>query len=343
MDYWDDIVARGEDAIRDLCAARAAEGQHLEFKRKSSPERGGLNKDDKKSLGESLSAMSNAEGGIAIFGIVDEKIDGVDYAKDVELIEDVAAFARNIKCLIPNYLSPPNPDIEVRPIPFAQDREVGVVAVRIGQSENRPHQSLAPDHHRYYQRVDAVNLRMVDFQVRDMLRINTAPRLRVGYQLISKGRGGNQQEVHCDSQLVLTLKNEGRVTARQPYILVLPGTNLHLVDVGTQKFQRLFADDGREFIQGTNDIVIHPGLGVPVAAFLAQIKHISGDVHYRLDARTRDYIRFDECPPVQFKVAVGAENTPARNVEFSLGQDELEIMAERLIHNRQPFYGNEWF
>ena len=78
--------------------------------------------------------MSNAEGGVVIFGIVDEKIDGIDYARDVEPIDDVASFGRAIKSLIPNYLSPPNPTIEVKPISFAKMDGAGVVVIRVGRS-----------------------------------------------------------------------------------------------------------------------------------------------------------------------------------------------------------------
>jgi len=43
------------------------EGQRLEFKRKSNPDRPDLNADDRKNLGESLSAFSNAEDGVVLW------------------------------------------------------------------------------------------------------------------------------------------------------------------------------------------------------------------------------------------------------------------------------------
>jgi hypothetical protein len=345
MDYWDDILARGEQAIRDLCAAQAPEGQRLEFKRKASPDRLGLSDDDKRNLGESLSAMSNAEGGLILFGIEDEKVDGVDHAKSPALISSVESFARSIRALISGYLSPPNLAMEVIAIPFAQQSGAGVAAVRVGLSDSRPHMSLAKGHHTYFLRVDAANIPMVDFQIRDMLRVTTAPRLMVGYQLISGGVEKRGEDVTIlESQFVLTLKNEGRVSAKQPYILVRPGTNLHLVGGGSTHFERLpNANNGCFLVQGTSHLVIHPGLDVPAAAFLAHIKHVNGDVQYRLNASTRDYVWYAKCPIVQIKVAVGAENTPSREIEFSINQSELELMAEHLIFKRKPFYAEQWF
>jgi hypothetical protein len=71
--------------IEDLFTLQIPEGQRLEFKRKSDPDRADLNADDKKSLGESLSAFSNAEGGVILFGIEDKRgTDGLDYAKNAQ-------------------------------------------------------------------------------------------------------------------------------------------------------------------------------------------------------------------------------------------------------------------
>lgn len=339
MDYWKDIVDRGQQAIQDLCAAHTPEGQHLEFKRKSRPDQPGLAGDDKRALGESLSGMSNAEGGVILFGLADEKIDEVDCAQEPEPINNVDAVAGAIRGLIPNYLSPSNPDIEVCSV-HCMEEGAGVVAIRVGASDFRPHMSLAKGHHRYYQRVDAVNLPMVDFQVRDMLRINTAPRLKVGYQLISNGRSGNQ----LSTQLVLTLQNDGQVSAKQPYIIIRPDTNLDFIGLAPPHFEQfpISYNQGR-LVQGTNHLVIHPGIEVPVVKFMAHIKNTDEGIYYRLDASTRDFIRYDECWTVHIAVAVGAENTPAREVEFSLDQTALETMAKYLISEQMPFYGDEWY
>jgi predicted HTH transcriptional regulator len=86
------------------------EGQRLEFKRKSNPDRPDLNADDRKNLGESLSAFSNAEDGVVLWGIMDERgADGLDYAKEPQPLVDPQLIAGKFASLVAEYLSPPNP------------------------------------------------------------------------------------------------------------------------------------------------------------------------------------------------------------------------------------------
>jgi len=74
MDLWADIQTRGYAALRDLLG-NAEESQSLEFKTKADPTSGKFGKDDKENLGKSLSGLSNAVGGLLIWGI-DTKKDG---------------------------------------------------------------------------------------------------------------------------------------------------------------------------------------------------------------------------------------------------------------------------
>ena len=129
----------------------------------------------------------------------------------------------------------------------------------------------------------------------------------------------------------------GAPSARRPYILIYPKTNLHLVGVGADHFERFpMANDGCLLVQSTSELAIHPGRQIPATAFMAQVRHMNDWVHYRLDAKTRNYLPYDKCPNVQIVIAVGAENTPAREIEFSIGQAKLEVMAERLIFTKSP-------
>jgi hypothetical protein len=64
-------------------------GRWVEFKRKSNPQRPDLNADDRKNLVESLPALSNAEGGVVLWGIINERgPDGLDYAKEAQPLVD---------------------------------------------------------------------------------------------------------------------------------------------------------------------------------------------------------------------------------------------------------------
>jgi hypothetical protein len=341
MDIWKSLIDRGEAAIDELLGQQVPEGQQLEFKQKRNPERPDLSIDDKKGLGESLSALSNAVGGVILFGIVGERgEDGLDYAKEAKPLVHPDAFAAKILSLIPEYLSPPNPDIDVRMIPLSGARGGGVVAVRVGASDGRPHMSLAPDHRKYFLRVQASNQTMVDFQIRDMLRVNTAPRVALGYQLKPGAIAGDNHE----SQLVLTLLNNGRVSAYQPYVIVRKGTTLYTIGTASKQFEEFPLADGAESgVQGTGRLALHPGHEVPAVAFLAHVKRVEGQAYLRLDASTRDYVLWRHCPPVTINVSIGAEHCAAREIEFTIGPNELELMAEHMVNTRRIFRGTRTF
>lgn len=126
--------------------------------------------------------------------------------------------------------------------------------------------------------------------------------------------------------------------------MIRPDTNLHFIGVEPPHFEQFpIAHNQGRLVQGTNHLVIHPGLEVPVVKFLAQMKSAADGVYFRLDASTRDFVRFDQCQTVHIAVAVGAENTPAREIEFSLDQSALVAMAKHLITEEMPFYGDVWY
>jgi hypothetical protein len=339
IDIWAMLSHRGAAGIDDLVLLQIPEGQRLEFKRKSQPDRADLSNDDRKNLGESLSALSNAEGGVILFGVEDERgSDGLDYAKGAQPLQHHEAFAAKVKVLIPEYLSPPNLDIDVMPI--ALNGGGGVVAIRVGASDHRPHMSMAPSHCKYFLRVQATNQPMVDFQIRDMLRVNTTPRLALGYQLRPGAVSGDTHKSH----LVLTLVNTGRVSSHQPYIVVRKGTTLHPVGPGSSQFEQFpLADDTERGFQGSGRLALHPGHEVPAVAFLANVKRSNGEAHLRLDATTTDYVLWRRCPPVVIRVSIGAEDCITRDIEFTIEPSELELMAEHMVDRRRTFHGGRKF
>jgi hypothetical protein len=340
-DLWTELTERGQAAVQELCTTKAEEGQRLEFKRKTSPEREGLTDDDKRGLGETLSAMSNAEGGILLFGMASEKgRGGNDSAKMPQPIANVAALAGKIKTLVSEFLSPPNPDVEILPVCCNTDGS-GLVAIRIGQSDFRPHMSMAPSHQKYFLRTQSSNRPMVDFQIRDMLRINTAPRLALGYQLVPGMLIG---DIH-QASLVLTLINNGRMSANQPYLIVHPGTTLHPTGPASEIFRPFpLSDRHSKGFQGSDRFAIHPGYEVPAVAFRAHIRIVNNVVHFGLDPNTNDYyVRFDRLQPIDIEVSIGAEHTAALDVSFKIDNAEMEVMAERVARARQPFHSSRRF
>lgn len=341
MDLWLELTETGYSAVERLLSLNASEGLRLEFKRKVSPANLGLADDDKRGLGESLSGMSNATGGVILFGIIDRKgADGLDIAHEAQHLTEVRTLSNRIEAYVRDVLSPPNPNVTVMPIerPGSTD---GIVAIHVSASEDRPHMSMAPKHTRYYQRALDCNLPMLDYQVRDMLCIRSSPRLLVGYLLRSGVTVGNSLGKIHKSILALTLTNAGRVSAKQPYILVRSESSLRPSGPVANYYSEIATTrSGARSFQGGNQITLHPDQETPVVGFALHVQKIDGECH--LSVGNDIWQRWDDFGGVEMSIAIGCEDTPARDVRFQIGASELEQMAEAVL-NRKIGRGSEQY
>ncbi|MDJ0945963.1 MAG: ATP-binding protein [Kiloniellales bacterium] len=327
MQLWEDLKERRGQAIAEICSLQQAESQDLEFKQKSDVSNPILNKDDKRNLGRSLSGFSNATGGVLIWGVETGKSsDDESLAKSPKPIFSYDRFARNLSALIPEYLSPPNLSIEILPIESAANDGSGFVAIRVEASDKRPHMSLAPGHNTYFLRVGDVTHPMVDFQVRDMLRIQTAPVLKMGYLFEKTSISG---AVH-GAELILTVANESDISANHPYLLVLERGGA----VGSSKaklnFERIEpADRSTLCYHAINQCILHPGIELRAVAFLGiRFQKSNSGVYFRSD-KEGNAVKSE----IYIKAAVGCEHTRAREVELRIDSKEMELIAMRTVED----------
>jgi predicted HTH transcriptional regulator len=128
--------------LERLIVDAVLESQHLEFKQKNNPDVFKPNDDDRRNFGKALSGFINATRGILIWGITTKKTAHDEAVPDaLAPIAHADKFAQILESLVPNYLSPPNRDIEVRHIPSQRIGNKGFVVVRVGASVHRPHMS----------------------------------------------------------------------------------------------------------------------------------------------------------------------------------------------------------
>ncbi|SFV32947.1 Putative DNA-binding domain-containing protein [Hyphomicrobium facile] len=302
------------------------------------PENAEATRDDRKSLGESLSALSNAVGGVLIFGIEDKKGESdIDRADKPQPLNDAVSFASKIKSIVPEILSPPHGGIKVMAILQAEGSNSGVVAIQVPESKFRPHMSMAPGHQKYFQRAGASNRVMVDFQVRDMIRVQRSPRLSLGYILRPGGIAGSSDGAEHLSSLFLTLGNDGTVSAKQAYLLVRPETSLIPVHGASMQFDAIDAASNCKIgVQAGSGFAIHPSVEIAVVRFIFHVKMKQNEVFIRFN-EGGELVRWRDLPPVTVKAAFGCENVPLTEAEFMLKRSEMEQMAKWVINSRQPF------
>ena len=328
MGLWEDFEEDGFATLSSLIGI-AAESQTLELKEKEAAGHSHLSTTDKKNLGKSLSAFSNATGGLVIWGVATNQVGDDSVAGSLKPIVGVEKFASNLHSLLPENLTPPNHDIATLIIEDPKINGAGYVVLKVGPSDNRPHMSTAPGHHTYFLRVHASSKPMADFQVRDMLRVKTTPQLSVGYQInrisINSRRELNDPE-HETFQIQITVYNGSELSAFHPYLL-FPSRGRDYQPM--HGFEWLPHLNALEAYQAERQFIVHPGMEVGMVATTFEVE-IRKEKNYRVQLHQgARWIDVTMCPPVVIDCSVGCENTPARKVSIQVGGNELERAIDK--------------
>lgn len=144
------------DDIQALIDCHAEEGVHLEFKRADA-----LSQDKADKITKSLSAFSNSDGGLIIYGVAEKEHAASEFSfVDGNKIttEHISQFAR--------YVQPSIDELTVFPIRKDGDLSKSVYVVQVPKSDKAPH--MAKDH-RYYKRNGVESIPMEDFDVKDVM------------------------------------------------------------------------------------------------------------------------------------------------------------------------------
>jgi predicted HTH transcriptional regulator len=87
-------------------AAKQPETNHVEFKEKSDSRIPDLHKDDRRNFSKALSAFSNADGGLLIWGVRTRFKDGRDVAWTLKPIKQVKEMAERLRASLLDTLMP---------------------------------------------------------------------------------------------------------------------------------------------------------------------------------------------------------------------------------------------
>jgi len=243
-----------EASLRTLLIdAKKPEDNFIEYKLKTNSDTPTLDSSDKKNHSRSLASFSSAEGGIVVWGIKAKAQQGEgDYAKTLKPIQQVEAFAENLRKLLLTTLRPSNGLIRI--VAITKENGSGYVKVLVPEGVTPPYQAVDAGR-AYYQRADGRTLTMEDFQVRDAMTRRGRPNIAVDFRTMPrKGNNGNIL-LHA----AVAMCNEGNTVAKFIgwYMKVLSGATIH--DVRSNKNQ---SDKEGERIAISSDIsssqVLHP-------------------------------------------------------------------------------------
>jgi len=160
-----------EEYLNNLIKDRIEENIHLDYKAAGALDKTNLNK-TKDSISKDIAAFANADGGILIYGLKEDK-ENKHLANEIDPIDRVNVSKEWLEQIIQSSIQPRIDNIQIYPIQIGTDKQKVVYVVNVPKS-NTAHQS---NDQKYYKRHNFNNLPMYDFEIRDVLN-------RIKYPLI---------------------------------------------------------------------------------------------------------------------------------------------------------------
>lgn len=208
MSLADQFDALTLEHLVNYVAAGQEENLTLDFKLINRPD---FNQaDDKKNLARALSGFANSSGGLIIWGIDARKNDqGIDCAREAREIHPLSQLLARLNELTSRAVNPQVDGVRHRAIVSGDDS--GFAVTLVPESEAGPHMAkLGED--RYYKRSGDTFYRMEHFDLEDMFGRRKKPKLALEAEFIHNG---------CE--ILIALRNDGRGTAKAPYVsFVIP-------------------------------------------------------------------------------------------------------------------------
>jgi hypothetical protein len=206
-------VSHGWTHVLHVIATELPETLHVDFKRKSNPTHSGLDKDDRKNLGEAVSGVANSDGGVIIWGLETQRSDAGDFAAGVQPLADAPAFARSLAELTPEIVSPPIVGLRHIAIENPSNPPAGVVVTLVPESDITPHMARGPSQQRYYRRSGASFRPMEHYEIADLFGRRAHPVIDTEFKYDARlSRSGTIAIAEFRASLIL--RNRGRGLAR---------------------------------------------------------------------------------------------------------------------------------
>jgi hypothetical protein len=339
---FDDLAARGCAALKEMIEQKREENLYLEFKTLGNQNSANLTKDDRRLLAKSLCGFCNAEGGLLILGVETSKVDGIDVASSLKKLENLSALRNRIVSALPEFLSPQNPKMSVLSIPESTDSSAGYVAIHVPATDSRPHMSIV--HHQYFRRGSDGTRVLEHAEIKELILLPQQGKL----SLKTRMRSGMSSGTNFAFDLVLSLRNEGRVSVRAPFIRA-SGASLssarptdaafalrrsaHGMGVYADAGTLAHVDDEIEIATIATGLQLRGASGYDHKYFIKQI--IDGKSVSQFSVRPYFEAQNNPHGPdklIKGEISFGGENVPTQTTQLAIDKwNAFEMMAATLL------------
>ncbi|MFC2013850.1 helix-turn-helix domain-containing protein [Chloroflexota bacterium] len=198
--------------INEFTESQREEDLHLDFKRLNDSK---MDRDDRKNFAKALSGFANSDGGIIVWGIdARPNSKGINCASDKFPIRQLRLTISRLNEFTSSLVNPSVDGVIHKPIECGDDS--GFAVALIPSSDSTPHMAKGGED-RYFKRSGDSFIRMEHFDIEDMFGRRPKPNLFLYYRVI-RGPGRNGDAL--DFGIVLGLKNDGKSSARAPYLSI---------------------------------------------------------------------------------------------------------------------------
>lgn len=199
--------------IHRCVTERRQEDLHLDFKTVNDDQK--LHRDDRRNLAKVITGFANADGGIAVWGVVARKDkDGVDCATELKPVGNMEACLSQFNSLTHQAAEPVVDGVQHKAIPDAG--KSGYLVTYVPASEAMPHESKLGEH-RYWKRAGDSFCRIERYELEALFGRRRAPALSVFTAVKGVLTGGGAADT-IDPVVVVGLRNTGYGIARFPYL-----------------------------------------------------------------------------------------------------------------------------
>lgn len=216
-ELFERYVSGGASYIEQIAKASVPETLHLDFK-----EVRGKPQEELPHYAKALSAFTNSEGGIVVWGVECRSTGNgdPDTTKGSTPIKSLAAFVNLLDGKAEEYLQPGVNGIVNEPLPLQDDPDTGYVVTYIPRSEGPPQMSIAKAKRGFYCRMASNSRPMEHYQIADRFRERPQPRLEV---FLNAGTPNGLTTLVADQQIDICVRNVGAGIAKDVALSVRGG------------------------------------------------------------------------------------------------------------------------
>lgn len=267
-DLYDRLIEESEAGIQRLIDERAQEGLQLDFKQKARPENGAFDDGDRKILAKAISGFANSAGGLIVWGVNAEKVDGVDCAQPPAApIAQIDRFSSEATTLVGQLIQPRHDGVHIATIRSAVGEGYGYLIIYVERSERRPHRSEAKAQKQYFKRSGDSFFEMEHYDIEDAFNRNRAASLEISF---SPPAIINEDTNYRLYGITVCVRNDSDCIAKFPFMSIYDVQNgeIHRPGLGNghHGLRLVQMQKNYQFLGGADDVV-HPQSILQVGVF----------------------------------------------------------------------------